>query len=46
MRDCTRALHQIGERLLKAVIEEGKRERQQQEQQLPVHIHDDRPANH
>jgi len=30
MRDSTAALHRIGERLLRAVIEEGRRERQQQ----------------
>lgn len=42
MRDQTRALHRIGERLLQLVIKEGQRERQLQLQspQLPVVIHE------
>jgi len=45
MRDSTAALHRIGERLLRAVIEEGRRERQLQQQPptRPVVIHDSNP---
>jgi hypothetical protein len=44
MRSDIRALHRVGERLLKHLINEARHERQleQQQQTLPVQIHDDR----
>lgn len=43
MRSDIRALHRVGERLLKHLIDEARQERQlEQQQPLPVEIHDNR----